>query len=154
MKSTEELVAESNRIEAIYRWPTDAEVKAFDDFLNLEEVKIADLCGFVATNQRGAVLRDRSGLNVSVGPHMPPPGGQAIVYKLQDILDQVNKGGSKEAWDVHCQYETLHPFTDGNGRSGRMLWHYMMDRDTRAGRQYGFLHYFYYQTLQNYRKAT
>jgi len=46
------------------------------------------------------------------------------------------------AFEVHLDYEHLHPFTDGNGRSARMLWAWQM-------REFplGFLHTFYYQAL-------
>ena len=40
-----------------------------------------------------------------------------------------------------------HPFTDGNGRSGRALWLWQMNNHA----PFGFLHTFYYQTLENSR---
>ena len=51
-----------------------------------------------------------------------------------------------DPWVFHVQYERLHPFTDGNGRSGRALWAWQMMR-RREGLALGFLHRFYYQTL-------
>jgi hypothetical protein len=147
--NTRELVAESNRIEGITREPTFAEMSEFDRFMGLDELTVTDIGDFVKVYQPDAKLRNRPGLDVYVGQHVPPPGGVDIPGRLQDILDFANDG-SRSAWDVHCQYETLHPFTDGNGRSGRMVWHWMHRSFSRA-RQYGFLHWFYYETLRNYK---
>ena len=46
------------------------------------------------------------------------------------------------ACETHVRYELLHPFLDGNGRSGRALWLWLMGQAPL-----GFLHTFYYQTL-------
>jgi len=144
-KAVEELVAESNRIEGIHRPPTVAELAEFERFMSLESVSIADLQKFVSIYQPGAVLRQFPGLDVRVGDHVPPPGGPAIIYELDSLLC---KSRCESAWRIHTLYENLHPFTDGNGRSVRVLWYWMMRGDYRA-QQYGFLHLFYYQTLAN-----
>ena len=142
--NTIDKIRESNRIEGILRDPSTAEIVEFDNFIGLDQVKIHHLENFVSIYQPNAVMRTRVGLNVQVGGHTPPKGGPHIAEQLQALLDDANKAqGSDEAWNIHIQYEMLHPFTDGNGRSGRMLWYWMMGWNSNLG----FLHSFYYQTL-------
>ena len=50
------------------------------------------------------------------------------------------------AWALHKHFESLHPFLDGNGRTGRALWLWMMGGIAQV--PLGFLHTFYYQTLR------
>ena len=143
-------VRESNKIEGILRDPTDAELAEFDQFLALPIVDLGALNYFVHVYQPNARLRDRVGMNVMVGASVPPDGGPEVYERLQFILERVNAGHNP--WDVHLIYERLHPFTDCNGRSGRMLWHWQMARlPGYAGitKRLGFLHAFYYQTLEN-----
>jgi hypothetical protein len=144
-----DFVVESNAIEGITREPTEAEVTAHTDFYELPLVTVPQIAKFVSICQPGAVLRDRRGLDVRVGSHLPPFGGPSIKTKLQELVDDVNSPHLdiiKDAYEVHQRYETLHPFTDGNGRSGRVIWLHMM-RDQGLP----FLHRWYYQSLQNYR---
>lgn len=143
-----ELVAESNRIEGITRKPKPAEIKTFEWFLALREVTVLEMESFVHTYEPTAVLRDKPGLDVRVGNHHPPPGGQEIREWLVDLLKTVRIVSAMEAFRVHQRFETLHPFTDCNGRSGRMLWYWMM-RDRPMAQELGFLHCWYYQSLEN-----
>lgn len=142
-------VAESNRIEGI-RGTTDAEVEAHRHLLGLSRVDVSDLEEFVSIIAPGNVLRDRPGYDVRVGDHVPPRGGPEIRLALEAILRGVNiRRVARSPYEVHQQYETLHPFTDGNGRSGRALWAWQMLREDRwPGIRLGFLHCWYYQSLQ------
>lgn len=138
-------VRESNRIEGILRDPTTAEIKEHKRFMEMEKASITELERFVRVYQPDAVLRSHAGFDVRVGAHVPPRGGPHIVEQLQALLDDAN-AERFSPWEIHLQYETLHPFMDGNGRSGRALWYWMMVGNPHA--DLGFLHAFYYQTLQ------
>lgn len=139
-----DFIRESNKIEGILREPSKKEIDEFDRFMNLDEVTVEDMIRFVKVYQPNAELRDRPGLDVRVGRYYPPPGDITIRAALSDLLNDISH---KSAWETHYEYESLHPFTDGNGRSGRMLWMWQM-----KSAPLGFLHTFYYQTLDNVRR--
>jgi uncharacterized protein (DUF433 family) len=144
--TTFEKVAESNRIEGIEREPTAEELVEHDRVMELENLTIRDIEKFVTVYQRNAKLRVNPGMDVRVGSYVPPKGGEHVREMLVALLDDIN-GERIDAWNAHIQYESIHPFTDGNGRSGRVIYHWQM-RSTRMA-DLGFLHAFYYQTLQN-----
>ena len=141
-------IMESNSIEGIRREPMPGEIEAHTLFFALPEIKIADLEALALACQPGARLRLAKGDMVRVGNHIPPAGGQAILYALQDMLDAVNGEGKITPYSIHCAYLTLHPFTDGNGRSSRALyaWH-SMKLGLEGFIERGFLHQFYYDAL-------
>ena len=112
--------------------------------MDLDVITIAELIWFVKVHQPGATLRNLSGLDVKVGNYFPPKGGPEIEKSLERLLADMNTISSYHA---HIAYEKLHPFTDCNGRSGRMLWAWQ-ERDISLG----FLHAFYYQTLAHSRR--
>lgn len=138
-----ELVEESNKIEGIIRKPTKEELDEFIRFMDLKELSIDELKRFVSVYQPNATLRERHGLDVRVGSHVPPKGGFEVVRQLYTLLERINNG-ERDAYSLHVEYETLHPFTDCNGRSGRMLWAWLVGYD---GLNLGFLHKWYYMSL-------
>ena len=140
MWTLEDFVRESNRIEGILRDPTGREITAHKALLALDRITVGNLEVFVMGIQPDAVLRREVGLNVRVGNHIAPAGGPEIEGRLENILAHMDKHG---AYKTHLAYEDLHPFTDGNGRSGRALWLWQMGGEAPIG----FLHRFYYQTL-------
>ena len=153
-----DFVRESNRIEGILREPTDAEVVAHLQFVSNETLEVGNLVELVSVLQPDARLRDNMSVPcVRVGTHIAPASGPEIREQLQFILKEAQvhydscrferNPNPKRIWELHCDYETLHPFTDGNGRSGRALWLWCMGGLAPLG----FLHQFYYQTLSAYR---
>lgn len=153
MLSIDEKIAESNRIEGIHRSPTYPEIAEFERFLALKEVTLSDLTAFVKVYQSDAVLRDQRGLDVRVGNHFPPRGGPHIRERAEGLVYKANLNPGL-AFEIHVEYETLHPFTDGNGRSGRMLWYWCMEKSGQLRlSRLGFLHAFYYQTLDSTRTS-
>lgn len=135
-------LVESLKIEGIHRYPTETEVRETENFLAIPKLSVPAVSYLVSVYEPRAVLRQNVGMDVIVGSHAPPRGGPLIRPALHEILFAANDG-TLDAFEAHCRYETLHPFTDGNGRSGRAIWLWQM-RDAPLG----FLHHFYYQTLQ------
>lgn len=149
MGSLHDFVAESNRIEGIHR-VSDGDIEAHEQLLELPEIRVPEMECFVR-EVAGRPLRERVGMNVRVGDHRPPPGGPAIRGHLSDILVTANESDEESPWEIHVRYEKLHPFMDGNGRSGRALWAWMRLREDRDPFALGFLHSAYYEALDSSR---
>jgi Fic family protein len=66
-----------------------------------------------------------------------PPPQEEVEGLLQDLCDFCN-GDSlpavAQAAIAHAQFETIHPFIDGNGRTGRVLLHVILKRRGLAPR--------------------
>lgn len=151
-------IRESNLIEGIERDPTVEEIAATEAFLALEKIKLDDVCALQAVYAPGKPLRDRVGMNVRVGGYFPPGGGRNITQDLFSLCERVNRrahpdGSTGNPWKRHVEFEMLHPFMDGNGRTGRALWAWQMKHLGQDPFSLPFLHQFYYQTLANSEKS-
>ena len=144
-----DFVRESNQIENI-KDTIGADIQAHQHLLDLPRIRVPDLAMFVRTVTRDHVLRDKVGLDVRVGNHFPPPGGSEIRTHLHALLFTLD---ARSPFETHLQYEALHPFTDGNGRSGRALWLWQMMVSNLHSRreqvqQKGFLDVFMAQAIR------
>ncbi|WP_420617688.1 Fic family protein [Candidatus Poriferisocius sp.] len=62
--------------------------------------------------------------------YIPPPF-DTVYALMSDLIDRVNRGKGHpivEMAVVHAQFEMIHPFGDGNGRTGRALIQMMLQR--------------------------
>lgn len=65
------------------------------------------------------------------GADFVPPPPQEVSRLLADLCDAMNDDTLPplvQAALVHAQFETIHPFEDGNGRTGRALAHVVLRR--------------------------
>lgn len=144
-----EFVRESNRIEGITRDPTTDEILASERFLHLFQLGLASLGELQAVLAPGKPLRDQHGMDVRIGDYLPPAGGPNIPQRLRSLLSRCNRGA--DTYDTHLNYESLHPYMDGNGRTGRMIWAWQMRNHGLNPFKRTFLHEFYYQALRKSR---
>jgi len=65
------------------------------------------------------------------GAEFVPPPPEHVMDLLEDLCDAIRDESLPplvQAALVHAQFETIHPFADGNGRTGRALVHVVLRR--------------------------
>ena len=109
-----------------------------DDLLTIHRVlmersAIPDLGGIVRTTQNWI---GGSSYNPCSANFVPPPP-EKVAALLDDLVVYVNSDDHPalvQAAIAHAQFETIHPFADGNGRTGRALIHVVLRRRGLAPR--------------------
>ena len=88
---------------------------------------------------------------VRVGNHVPP-SPHLIDYLMRDWLKKYYSffpQDTSAACDLHTEFETIHPFEDGNGRMGRLLWLVGLGYNDLDKEVPWFLRTMYYYLLSN-----
>ncbi|MBU2100102.1 Fic family protein, partial [Candidatus Micrarchaeota archaeon] len=113
--------------------------KAYDYVMGLEEEKLSQdlICEIqktVVENTLSEHLKKFEGklrgVNVRVGLHIAPPY-YSVPRKLGSLIKWFNANYKKYnpiviAAYFHSEFENIHPFVDGNGRTGRLLMNFML----------------------------
>lgn len=98
-------------------------------------------------DQRGA-YRDVSQTNVRVGAYRPPSWDQVKIL----MCDWLRDLEARSPWINHVVYEGIHPFVDGNGRTGRMFMWWQQIRERQEARLFEAADRFdYYRELERTR---
>lgn len=98
----------------------------------LADTRDAHLAGRIRTTQNWV----GGGLTPRDAEFIPPPP-ELVIELLGDLCDLANRDDLPpvaQAALVHAQFETIHPFADGNGRVGRCLIHVVLRHRALAPR--------------------
>ncbi len=89
------------------------------------------------------------GCMISTNPfpkHVPE-----LITNLEDKINNCSFSW-KQVWEVHHEFESIHPFVDGNGRTGRLLLNWMgLNLMGKFGVVKEGLKIKYYERIQDYR---
>lgn len=93
----------------------------------MEKAPNAHIAGRIRTGQNWIGGNDYN----PCGADFVPPPPEHVAGLLADLCDAINDDllpPLVQAALVHAQFETIHPFDDGNGRTGRALIHVVLRR--------------------------
>lgn len=133
-----EVLANVAAMEAAVEMGSSTETLTLDDLLGIHRI----LMERSATPSIAGVVRiaqnwiGGSSYNPCSAAFVPPPP-DTLDTLLNDLLAYVNGDDHPalvQAAIAHAQFETIHPFADGNGRTGRALIHVILRRRGLAPR--------------------
>lgn len=149
-----DFVVSSNAIEGIFRDSPSLrrEVDAVEAFLQSYTLGSHELLALVGVLQPEARIRTE-GEGIVVGSHVAPPGGKHMLLQVVEILLAVQDNDANPIM-TYMAWQHLHPLTDGNGRTGRVLYAWQVIRWYGVLPRRNFLEEFHYETLAVFDKAT
>jgi len=128
----------------------------------ITEKRIRILHAGLYSGRRSAATPYRDGQNVirDVGGgivYMPPEASD-VPGLMKELVDWINREKNKLPIPViagvaHYQFETIHPFYDGNGRTGRLLTTWILYQSGYDLGRFYALEEFYAEELLNYYEA-
>ena len=133
-----EVLANVAAMEAAVELGSSSEAISLDDLLGVHRT----LMERSSTPEIGGVIRSvqnwigGSSYNPCSAAFVPPPA-ESLEALLDDLVGYVNGDHHPalvQAAIAHAQFETIHPFVDGNGRTGRALIHVILRRRGLAPR--------------------
>ncbi len=146
-------------------------IQALQVTIHLIQKEKLPICSRVICAAHKALFSSNHGENASPGVYrkqtvkvgnLVPPMAQRIPELMSDLEKYINNDTSLpaliQAGLAHLQFETIHPFLDGNGRIGRLLIVAMMIDSKLLDDPILYISYYfkkhhaqYYQTLENVR---
>ena len=133
-----EVLANVAAMEAAVELGSSTDAITLDDLLGIHRILMEraaspGIAGVVRTVQNWI---GGSSYNPCTAAFVPPPP-DTLDELLDDLLAYVNGDDHPtlvQAAIAHAQFETIHPFADGNGRTGRALIHVILRRRDLAPR--------------------
>ena len=105
-----------------YKEVKDKKILTLNDITKIQKILVANDAG--VRKQSGTVLKNEVTQEII---YTPPQNYDEVMDLLHNLVEYINDD-SLEDYDflvkmslIHFQFESIHPFYDGNGRSGRIL---------------------------------
>ncbi|MFH0890005.1 MAG: Fic family protein [Candidatus Aenigmatarchaeota archaeon] len=102
---------------------------AFDYARNNKKISIRELHRILMNgliDVKGEEAGEYRKHHVRIGRHVHPPPGyvvESLMGGLEEDMEVALLKGYRQhtEWELHNRFEVVHPFVDGNGRTGRLL---------------------------------
>jgi Fic family protein len=129
---TREVISNIEAMQVAIEQASKVQEFALEDLIAIHKVLLAKssnnrVAGKIRTDQNWIGGNDYN----PCGADFVPPPPEDVLTLLIDLFKVINSDDMAplaQAALVHAQFETIHPFADGNGRTGRALVHVIMRR--------------------------